>query len=185
MPRTRRPARRYACDSFGNDTTPPPIGSPVAINRTAPQRHPPSTLVLISRSLPSPYVAVRPPFDRASSSPVFHFLPDAARAVAEMLRMVCPGGMVTAAVWNNYGDQLFACGAAQFLDGHAFPSVRCPMTRCVKRTASWPSQSRTGHSSTALTACGGTSRRHLPARRSHGRCRPATSLDFRWPPCMA
>ena len=25
-----------------------------------------------------------------------------------MLRMVCPGGMVTAAVWNNYGDQLFA-----------------------------------------------------------------------------
>lgn len=46
-------------------------------------------------------------FDRAYSSLVLHFLPDAARAVVEMLRVVRPGGVVTAAVWDNYGGQLF------------------------------------------------------------------------------
>ena len=46
-------------------------------------------------------------FDRAYSSLVLHFLPDAARAVAEMKRVVRSGGIVTAAVWDNYGGQLF------------------------------------------------------------------------------
>jgi SAM-dependent methyltransferase len=44
-------------------------------------------------------------FDRAFSSLVLHFLPDAARAVEEMRRVVRPGGTVTAAVWDNYGGQ--------------------------------------------------------------------------------
>lgn len=44
-------------------------------------------------------------FDRAFSSLVLHFIPDAATAVAEMRRVVRPGGAVTAAVWDNYGGQ--------------------------------------------------------------------------------
>lgn len=46
-------------------------------------------------------------FDRAYSSLVLHFIPDTARAVAEMRRVVRPGGTVVAAVWDNYGGQQF------------------------------------------------------------------------------
>jgi len=46
-------------------------------------------------------------FDRAYSSLVLHFIPDAAKAVSEMCRVVRPGGTVTAAVWDNYGGQPF------------------------------------------------------------------------------
>src|SRR5205823_2499592 len=42
-------------------------------------------------------------FDRAFSMLVLQFIPDAARAVAEMRRVVRPGGTVTAAVWDAYG----------------------------------------------------------------------------------
>ena len=42
-------------------------------------------------------------FDRAFSMLVLQFIPDAARAVAEMRRVVRPGGTVTAAVWDSYG----------------------------------------------------------------------------------
>jgi ubiquinone/menaquinone biosynthesis C-methylase UbiE len=42
-------------------------------------------------------------FDRAFSMLVLQFIPDAARAVAEMRRVVQPGGTVTAAVWDAYG----------------------------------------------------------------------------------
>ena len=44
-------------------------------------------------------------FDRAFAMLVLHFIPDAARAVAEMRRVVRPGGTVAAAVWDNYGGQ--------------------------------------------------------------------------------
>jgi SAM-dependent methyltransferase len=46
-------------------------------------------------------------FDRAFSMLVLHFIPEATRAVAEMRRVVRPGGWVTAAIWDNYGGQLF------------------------------------------------------------------------------
>ena len=42
-------------------------------------------------------------FDRAFSMLVLQFIPDAGRAVAEMRRVVRPGGTVTAAVWDGYG----------------------------------------------------------------------------------
>ena len=42
-------------------------------------------------------------FDRAFSMPVLQFIPDAARAVAEIFRVVRPGGKVTAAISDVYG----------------------------------------------------------------------------------
>jgi SAM-dependent methyltransferase len=42
-------------------------------------------------------------FDRAFSLLVLQFVPDPARAVAEMRRVVRPGGMVAAAVWDDVG----------------------------------------------------------------------------------
>ena len=41
-------------------------------------------------------------FDRAYSMLVLQFIPDASRAVAEMRRVVRPGGTVTAAVWDYF-----------------------------------------------------------------------------------
>ena len=41
-------------------------------------------------------------FDRAFSMLVLQFIPDAERAVAEMSRVVRPGGAVTAAVWDDF-----------------------------------------------------------------------------------
>lgn len=42
-------------------------------------------------------------FDRALSLLVLHFVPDPAKAVAEMRRVVRDGGIVAAAVWDHYG----------------------------------------------------------------------------------
>jgi SAM-dependent methyltransferase len=46
-------------------------------------------------------------FDRAYSSLVLQFVPDTNKAVAEMCRVVRPGGTVAAAVWDYYGGQPF------------------------------------------------------------------------------
>src|SRR5262245_17640667 len=42
-------------------------------------------------------------FDRALSLLVLHFVPAAGKAVAEMRRVVRPGGVVAAAVWDHLG----------------------------------------------------------------------------------
>jgi len=42
-------------------------------------------------------------FDRALSLLMLHFVPEAGKAVAEMRRVVRPGGAVAAAVWDHYG----------------------------------------------------------------------------------
>jgi ubiquinone/menaquinone biosynthesis C-methylase UbiE len=44
-------------------------------------------------------------FDRALSLLVLHFVTEPERALAEMRRVVRPGGAVAAAVWDNYGGQ--------------------------------------------------------------------------------
>jgi len=44
-------------------------------------------------------------FDRALSMLVLHFVPDSDRAVSEMRRVVRPGGIAAATVWDNYGGQ--------------------------------------------------------------------------------
>ena len=45
-------------------------------------------------------------FDRAFSMLVLQFIPAAPRAVAEIRRVVRPGGTVAAAVWDAYGGML-------------------------------------------------------------------------------
>jgi len=42
-------------------------------------------------------------FDMALSLLVLHFVPDAVRAISEMVRVVKPGGVVAAAVWDSFG----------------------------------------------------------------------------------
>ncbi|WP_026620493.1 ubiquinone/menaquinone biosynthesis C-methylase UbiE (plasmid) [Ensifer sp. WSM1721] len=42
-------------------------------------------------------------FDRALALLVLHFVPEASKAVAEMRRVVRPGGVVAAAVWDHLG----------------------------------------------------------------------------------
>ena len=42
-------------------------------------------------------------FDRALALLVLHFVPEAGKAVAEMGRVVRPGGVVAAVVWDHYG----------------------------------------------------------------------------------
>ena len=42
-------------------------------------------------------------FDRAFALLVLHFVPEAGKAVAEMRRVVRPGGVVAAAVWDHMG----------------------------------------------------------------------------------
>ena len=51
-------------------------------------------------------------FDRAFSMLVLQFIPDATRAVAEMRRVVRPGGTVTAAVWDVYGGMPYTRATA-------------------------------------------------------------------------
>ena len=42
-------------------------------------------------------------FDRAMALLVLHFVPEAGRAIVEMKRVVRPGGIVAATVWDHYG----------------------------------------------------------------------------------
>ncbi len=42
-------------------------------------------------------------FDRCLSLLVLHFVPESEQAVSEMRRVVRPGGVVAAAVWDGYG----------------------------------------------------------------------------------
>jgi len=61
---------------------------------------------------------------------VLQFIPDAAHAMAEMRRVVRPGGTVTAAVWDSYGGFLHTrmmWDIAAVLD----PSVERPLFRSL------------------------------------------------------
>jgi ubiquinone/menaquinone biosynthesis C-methylase UbiE len=46
-------------------------------------------------------------FDAAVMPLVIFFVPDPVKGVAEMARVVCPGGSVTAYAWDMFGSILF------------------------------------------------------------------------------
>ena len=83
-------------------------------------------------------------FDRVMSQLVLQFIPDAARAAAEMRRVVRPGGVVAAAVWASGGgnvQQRMTLDIAAILDpdaaalrAHTFTR---PLTRRGELAALW------------------------------------------------
>jgi SAM-dependent methyltransferase len=82
-------------------------------------------------------------FDRAFAMLVLHFIPDAADAVAEMRRVVRPGGTVAAAVWDNYGGQLHVrlmWDIAAVLDPELERPLFRPMSAPGEMEAAWQAQ---------------------------------------------
>jgi ubiquinone/menaquinone biosynthesis C-methylase UbiE len=75
-------------------------------------------------------------FDRALSMLVLHFVAEPDRAIDEMLRVVRPGGIVAATVWDIFGGmpalRMFWDSAATLdpvADQHRNSSIMRPMTR--------------------------------------------------------
>jgi SAM-dependent methyltransferase len=83
-------------------------------------------------------------FDRALSMLVLQFVPDANKAVSEMRRVVRPGGVVAAAVWDSFGGMP---GMRMFWDSAAHLGLADdtvlrdlyfrPMTRPNDMRAAW------------------------------------------------
>jgi SAM-dependent methyltransferase len=97
-------------------------------------------------------------FDRAMSMLVLQFVPDTDRAIGEMKRVVRPGGMVAAAVWDSYGgmpaqrmfwDTASHIGVAnqQDLAGFFFR----PMTKPGELAAAWTRQGLINVEQSSLT----------------------------------
>jgi SAM-dependent methyltransferase len=83
-------------------------------------------------------------FDRALSLLVLQFIPEADRAVTEMCRVVRPGGVVAAAVWDSFGgrttDRMFWDTAAivePALAVHRAEHYFRPMTRPNEMKTFW------------------------------------------------
>jgi SAM-dependent methyltransferase len=79
-------------------------------------------------------------FDRAFSMLVLQFIPDAARAVAEMRRVVQPGGTTTAAVWDVYGGMPTArmmWDIAAALDPSIEPPLFQPLSQPNEMATLW------------------------------------------------
>jgi len=83
-------------------------------------------------------------FDRVLSLLVLHFVPDTAKAVAEMRRVARPGGVVSAAVWDVRGSFLanrMFWDTAAVLDPRAQErrarNYTRPMTRPGELAAAW------------------------------------------------
>jgi SAM-dependent methyltransferase len=80
-------------------------------------------------------------FDRALSLLVLHFVPESARALAEMRRVVRPGGTVAAAVWDMrggyYAQRMFWDTAACLL-----PSGEAARAKAYSRPLTGPGEMR-------------------------------------------
>jgi ubiquinone/menaquinone biosynthesis C-methylase UbiE len=79
-------------------------------------------------------------FDRAFSMLVLQFIPDAGRAVAEMRRVVRPGGTVTAAVWDAYGgmpSNRMIWDTAAALDQSVVPPLFRPLSQPNEMATLW------------------------------------------------
>jgi ubiquinone/menaquinone biosynthesis C-methylase UbiE len=97
-------------------------------------------------------------FDRALSLLVLHFVPDAAKAINEMRRVVKPGGVVAASVWDNYGGMpaqrvfwdSFAAVEPLAIPRRAAATIR-PMTRPGELAAAFSQAGLTDVKETMLT----------------------------------
>lgn len=97
-------------------------------------------------------------FDRVLSLLVLHFVPDAARAIAEMRRVTRPGGLAAAAVWDARGgyvaNRIFFDTAAA-LDANANArrarNYTRPMTRPSELVDAWRAAGFEDVSDAALT----------------------------------
>jgi len=83
-------------------------------------------------------------FDRALSMLVLHFVPQAGRAIAEMRRVVKPGGVVAAAVWDVRGglvaNRIFLDTAAALdpaANEHRARNYTRPMTKPGELAQAW------------------------------------------------
>src|SRR4051794_14185515 len=118
------PAHAIVSSVVGIDLTKPYIEAVRARNQN------PKITFDIGDALALPYADAS--FDRAFSMLVLHFIPNAVNAVAEMRRVVKPGGTITAAVWDNYSGQPFTrilWDVAGVLD----PTIERPYFRPLNR----------------------------------------------------
>ena len=79
-------------------------------------------------------------FERAYCMLVLQFIPDAAKAVAEMRRVVRPGGMVTAAIWDAFGGMThtrMVWDIAATLDPAIVPMLIRPLGQPGEMEAAW------------------------------------------------
>jgi SAM-dependent methyltransferase len=78
-------------------------------------------------------------FDAALSCLVFHFIPDAPKAAAEMRRVTRPGGTVAACTWDARGMEMAALfwDVAVELDPSAAAKRRRPLTEAGQLGALW------------------------------------------------
>ena len=97
-------------------------------------------------------------FDRALALLVLHFVPESGKAVAEMRRVVRPGGVVAAAVWDHFGGMpgmRMVLDVAAMLDGNAeqVRSRYCsqPMMRPGEMTQSFAAHGLANVEQTSLT----------------------------------
>lgn len=79
-------------------------------------------------------------FDRVLSLLVLHFIPDSARVVSEFRRVVRPGGVAAACVWDNFGGMphfrmLFDTASALGLDQGR--TLLRPLTQPGQLEAAW------------------------------------------------
>jgi SAM-dependent methyltransferase len=87
-------------------------------------------------------------FDRALALLVLHFVPEGHKAISEMRRVVRPGGVVAAAVWDTYGGlpfQRFFWDAVALID---------PNGERQRRDANFRPMTRPGELKAAFAAAG-------------------------------
>lgn len=75
--------------------------SPVFVEEATRRNSDPRIVIRQADACALPFADGR--FDRALSLLVLHFVPETAKAIAEMRRVVRPGGVVAAAVWDHLG----------------------------------------------------------------------------------
>jgi len=127
-------------------------------------------------------------FDRALALLVLHFVPEAGKAVAEMRRVVRPGGVVAAAVWDHLGGMsgmrmmvdtvaVLTEGGRQLRNRYCFQPMMQPSGRPLMPRCAMPTRPA------ALTDRGRLQMLPGPAGASFPNQRPTERESFRRAPC--